>query len=311
MEELYAGGGWGWPLLAGHPDTPEELLLRLATEEAPGVREVLVLRELPESVQLVLATDEAPQVQRGLLASPWLTERALEQLSRGCVDTRSLIARHRGPSCPHLPTLLADPEPRVRAALAHNEQLPLDLCLALLADPEPHVVAAAARNPVLPPSRLVGLAEHPSPEVHQGVAENPSAPPDLLLQLVRRGVYRALGNPSFPRETMDLVVQEADEGLPFLARNPSLPESLAARLARSHDEHVRENLAANKETPPALLRRLAGDPMIHVRKAAIRNPSCPREALEHAACEDVDRGVREAAERALWRRDRLGPKPSS
>ena len=134
-------------LIAGHPNTPSEILETLAATLEAGVftSHPCLPRKVLET--LFARCGENPSLLFALAGQPQLPAELALHLIRNCT-----IPALRGEIASSLPgpraafeLLAADPEDRVRAALARNRKLPADLALRLAADPAESVRQAAAK----------------------------------------------------------------------------------------------------------------------------------------------------------------------
>ncbi|MGR4882439.1 hypothetical protein ACIPUC_23975 [Streptomyces sp. LARHCF249] len=147
-----------------------------------------------------------------------------------------------------------------------------------------------------------GMAGIPAPEVAHlrdvldGLADNPALPDDVAVRLLayRQG-HRLAGWQGFT-PSPDLCEAFVAAGQSeHLARVPSLPGSVAAKLALDPDADVRRALADNPRLAPELLGRLAADPDAGVRAAAAAAWTDPPEEALRALLTDPDPKVRVAA----------------
>ncbi|MFE7488480.1 hypothetical protein [Kitasatospora sp. NPDC057541] len=131
-----------------------DLMTRLAEDPDPSVRDWLPqhCRNAPPAVRRALFTDREPGV-RGAALAFW------------------------SPPPDLLPTLLADPQTRVRAA-RHSSPTP-----ELARDPDPRVRRAVAAHPDLPEALRDLLAQDPDILVRNEIACRADTPPALCEQL--------------------------------------------------------------------------------------------------------------------------------
>lgn len=163
---------------AARPNTPGDILVRLACHQDPLVR-LLVAGNLSSSpwVLQVLARDQQPGV-------------------------RTKVAARQ--DCPPgtLGDLLADPAPQVRVAARDNGTLSSELLRQLAGSSSTEVRLAAASHRCCPPGALRILAADPDDAVRRRVADHPGCPPGTLGSLLQDpdpAVRRAaLGNSNLP-----------------------------------------------------------------------------------------------------------------
>ncbi len=76
-----------------------------------------------------------------------------------------------------------------------------------------------------------------------------------------------------------------------IARNPTCPVDLLAKLSDDKDKEVRRDVAWRTDCPADALAKLSDDKDKWVREAVARNPNCPSDTLTKLA-EDTDEYVR-------------------
>ncbi len=159
-------------LLARHPGTPEDVLLRLAKARNPFVLEGFAQRDRlssavlealwpklegqPQWAEALLQKEIPPEYRARLytlaphLATPevlsHLPEEALSPWLDGPVRLRLLLTQHPELSADLLARLAEDPEAVVRAEVASRPDLPGELRQKLLDDPAPVVRQRARRT---------------------------------------------------------------------------------------------------------------------------------------------------------------------
>ncbi|MFE7751593.1 hypothetical protein [Streptomyces sp. NPDC057428] len=193
------------------------------------------------------------------LDDPAWVERELPE--RSCHARRDLLM-HRALSRTVVHTVLDAPvAEEERAAIAGNPSLPADVVILLAADPDPDVRARIAHRADLGPVERRALAVDPDPEVrlalsvHPGLTEEERASIDCTIPA--NGCFDALpGWPSVPRDPQD-VRRDATSGHPLLRRRAAkdrfLPPDLVERLAADDDLGVRVLLAQHHPDAPGPL----------------------------------------------------------
>jgi hypothetical protein len=195
--------------------------------------------------------------------------------------------------------LLADPDPRVRAAVTQTERPGIppqwwDRCLA-----DPATRANAARYVPMPQNRFVELVDTGDDELIRAVATNPHLSAEMVGMLLDREDPFVRVPVAYSRhvdaDTRDrlLALVEADRAAgnidaavaldyaaPALRWLPATP--LAQRLAYLDSPHVplRLALAGCRDLPPQAWDQLDNDPNVSVRRAAARRPDTPAPVLE-------------------------------
>ncbi|MFB8119321.1 hypothetical protein ACFC51_26090 [Streptomyces sp. NPDC055962] len=148
-----------------------------------------------------------------------------------------------------------------RAAIAGNPSLPADVVVLLATDPDPKVRATVAHRADLGPAERRTLAADPDPgvrlalSVHPGLTDEERAGIDYTIP--PDDCFDALpGRPSVPRDPQD-VRRNATSRHPLLRRRATLdeflPPDLVERLAADDDLGVRVLLAQHHPDPPASL----------------------------------------------------------
>jgi hypothetical protein len=156
------------------------------------------------------------------------------------IEVRQHVARN-----PYLPMRFAwwmadDVYQEVRAALASNQVVDLEILQSLLKETNLAVLAGLASNIKLPEVHLRALGEHRSYLVRERVAANTSTPLDLLVALGRDevwGVRRSVAsNQKSSVDTLKLLAKDSTyEVLQAIAQNEfSTPEILESLLEFSN-----------------------------------------------------------------------------
>ena len=230
-------------------------------------------RAAPRST-LAAAADTDPLLASAGRASPaaMLTRLATHQDH----DVRTQATAHRDAPGWALCAPAVHPAAVTRRWAAANPNTPACVLSALATDPDAATRRNTAANPNTPQPGLVRLAstrdatssaslDHD--ETRLGVAANPSCSAVLLADLAAdpSGTIRAL-----------------------VARNPSIPPEILARLAQN-DPHrdIRSTAASHPSLPSRLLDLLAADPHHSIREAVARHPRCPPELHQRLAADQA------------------------
>jgi hypothetical protein len=189
--------------------------------------------------------------------------------------------------------LAADPDPRVRQALALVTGLPPDLLSRLVGDASVAVVAAAAES-VRRRDELATLARHPHLAVRLAVARNGHTPPATLAVLADDGGRpparwcpgcdgSAAPTPDMPPGTSSgrwpaIACDGRHRGAVVwveteVARNPATPPAVVAVLADHPNLSVRWAMTDRTDLPMDACRRLARDPIPAIRADIAANPA--------------------------------------
>ena len=303
---------------AAHPKTPVRALRRLARDDSHQVRAAVARAGLsPTAVLEALASDRNVWVRRNVASNPSTSRAVLEVLLRDrlaavraaaaenentpaemvaalardrAIKVRSEVAA-RGVGTEALALLAADPKWKVRQAVAHNAQTPLEVLSLLARDTCEEVRAGVAYNTAAPPEALRALACDEFMWTRVCVAVNESVPTEVLVALAR--------------DEDRYVRGEA-------AENITMPQQQLKTLAADEHWQVRAGVALNLTAPAETLVLLAEDREGHVRRCVCENDDTPRRVL-HSLRSDPDYGVRVAAANAVERRRKrqwVAPRPS-
>ena len=140
----------------------------------------------------------------------------------------------------------------------------------------------------------------------RAIADSPATFPSVLKHLAYHTdgytQVRAVKNPNTPAETLRKLASEQDLGLGSIAENPSTPSDALESLSTNQDPRVRIRVAQNPNTPLNVVKGLANDTDIHVAQTAAtviaeqqgeytaeavrKNPKTPPDVLEKLAQKD-------------------------
>jgi hypothetical protein len=241
------------PLLAG---SDQETLMTLA-----------VRRDLPPDAAETLAAHPDAAVRAklaGSIAARHVWARLAEDED---VEVRLTlfmnVLDHRTESSASLPEpavwkLAHNPDDEVRRQVAG--WAPPEVALHLVADPSPRVRAAVAWRRLSEPANRALLTD-PDPEVRRNALSRETVPPDLVRTLATdpdrftRGTAAA----KLPL-TADLAAELAADPDPwvreYVVQNPDLPLPLLLRLADDPDEEVRAAVMLHRDLPTDLRHRV-------------------------------------------------------
>lgn len=276
---------------------PEAAQWALAHDPDIEVRRALAYRPSPAMrVGMHLAADPAALVRRAVAQSwrplPDAVARALLADSDAEVRRAALLTTTPPPDL--MTRLLADPETRQDSA----EQAPLNPedAATLVTDPHPAVREAVARNPHTQLALVLRLGRDPDEDVRAAAMLHPALPDEARKQIaanVEPHDYHVAGWLLPHRATLSERLAYVDSQFVFCRRavafSSDLPTWAVERLAADEDYSVRLLLAENHPEAPAdilpdLIRR-AG----HARWELIKHPNMPAHALaEFAACGNDD-----------------------
>ncbi len=270
--------------VATNPNVPAQIFARLAADDSSTVRVAVALRVAQEpellsaleTERLAWDVDDAvvealgarADAARHLRDHPRGTplephERALLG-EIGTPLALKLVARDAATDAAALRALCANPDWRVRVAVAEHARSDAETLEVLTDDPDPDVRRALAHNPVTPAPLLRRLARDADMGVVRAALEHPAQDPEfkrtarnatLARLLTGRGLSRvvALGSPFLSRvefaKTRNLHSPAWLERL-ALAHNPALPREILETLSKDANQFVRLSAQRRLETQP-------------------------------------------------------------
>lgn len=263
-------------LAAGHPLTPEAVLVRLATDANPAVR--LAAAAHPTNPQIDLSAGGAwvscavtfalnPAATRTQLTGLLASSPAAQPEVRAAIASSAL-------GSDVLAVLAADSDLTVRVALATNPDLAEATRLQLLSDAE-EVRVALAGNPSLSPDEVATLAGDQSYLVRAALAGNCRVldPPTIRILAGNSTEAVRIALASQPWLTLDVASRLAKGGVAVrtaLARWSDLPYSLQAQLAQNAEIEVRAGVVHNPATYDGVLVAMRDDPVSEIALVARR-----------------------------------------
>jgi len=132
---------------------------------------------------------------------------------------------------------------------------------------------------------ITRYARHGDPAVRSNLASRTDLPPEVLRSLARdRDAWVAwvvARNPTTPEKVLVRLARSRRHTLMsrIVAQNPALTEELIDALVRDDDFGVRRQLARNARVPARFLTLLATDPDYMVRWSVGANPNTPADSL--------------------------------
>lgn len=205
--------------VAGRPDTPVQVLRRLARDADARVREAVAENPAcPPAVLVGLIGDPTFGVRFGALFHP-------------NADRRVRLAASESP------------DDDIRRLLAETEPLDESIRSRLIADPAPAVRAGMAAQ-TTDRQTLAVLVRDPDPDVRQGAAQNERLTADQRHSLARdrSAAVRAVLVQSGELEPEDLLVLARDRSVTvrwFLATAPTTPRTVLELLRADPADEVR------------------------------------------------------------------------
>lgn len=291
--------------LALNPETPDAIAERLMND--PEVvnshdNEYWSMPELRENFK-----EEVDEIRlaRAPLPRPTTPEEAAAVLIRALPVRERRSLAQAAPSSHIADLLCQDPSPEVREEAASSRTTPESSRSRLVADPEPRVRAAVARAS-MDAAALLELAHQQVRHDDRSyfpyhVEENLSAPAAALAEIAGRGLGHTIaGHPNSSSGLLaELAVSDSPEVRAKVATNPNTSTRTLATLASDTVAQVRQLVAAHQNTQVETLAALAGDPDPSVRfVTALNRHTSPGDLL--ALARDSAVSVRQAV--ALSRR---------
>lgn len=302
--------------LASNPNTPGDILLRIASSDSGHGYSLLHNPNTPPEALIAMIPHGTTSLRSMLAASEVAPAEALALLAE---DKESLV-RHgvaRNPRTPPevLAKLANDRDGVLVDAVALNPNTPVRVLVELVGrrslllgqamDPRQ---SSAWRNTSLPESSRDQIgkwfddATHPATSAEELdplfdspyrwvrclAAVHPNAPAGRLADIVNNsGSHDAMvlchvaDNPNAPK---DLLVRLATNGVgavrEAVAGNPNTPAEMLSRMSHNTTDTVlMHRLARNPSTPPEILVRLASRSRPEVRGSVVKNPSATPETL--------------------------------
>ena len=258
-----------WPSVAGHRNTPVEVLAHLAGHGSYWVHRCLADRaDCPPEVLAQLAASPAEDTRRRVARHPATPPEVLERFAMGLSRDLSALAHLvERLDCPPrlLQTAVKSPAPHVRAVATRHPATTAETLATSAADPDGQVREAAALNWRCPPAARDTLRADPDPRVRtaaEAAAEiiaNPAAAARGLLDRSRSWRHAA-------------------------AQFSGSPPALLTQIARSdpNDQDIPYLLARNTRCPEELLVEIVAKGGSAAERA-VRHPNCPQAVLEQLA----------------------------
>lgn len=257
------GEGDRW-MIAGNPTLPADVVVLLAADADPEVRERIAYRsDLGSTERRALAADTDPRVRLALSVHP-----ALSEAERAAIDYEVPVGGTFGPVLQRLwprdpaaarrDALSGHPLLRRRAAGDHS--LPSDLVARLAADDDLGVRVLLAQNhPEAPAELLLSAFLEYTGNERELLLTRPRFPAAGLARYARHEdpAVRALAarDPEAAAETVDRLTRDPDPGVREAgARHPNLPRARLAELL--DDGELAHRAAANPALEPTVMRRL-------------------------------------------------------
>jgi hypothetical protein len=257
-------------LVAGNPNTPQDILLELSNEFAEVVTDNpifdLLMLENPSSyfVRISLARSSTTAIA---------TFEKLIQDSNYGVRSQSVATILDTPRIDAFEILANASEKTIRQQVACNLKTPLHLLNKLASDPLYPVRELVAENPNTPTKILETLASDRGQMVRRSIAQNSNISSQLLARIakdkdedVRGGVAH---NSHVSLEILKkLASDESWRTRQAVAESYQIPIEILKMLASDENRSVRQAVAENSQTPLKLLKTLISDENWYVCEAA-------------------------------------------
>ncbi|MEM9927128.1 MAG: hypothetical protein AAF915_25855, partial [Cyanobacteria bacterium P01_D01_bin.50] len=174
---------------------------------------------------------------------------------------------------------------RVRAAIAQNPNVPIELLKNLIKDDEYEIYLAAAKNPNTPIEILQQLAQHNSSDIRIAVVQNPNTTLELLGILAKdndTSIRAAVSinpklsqNSDVPETSQNLIEDDNCEINLQAAKNPNTPIDVLQQQDKHNSSDIRIAVAQNPNTTIESMEILAKDNDPSIRAAVLINPKLP------------------------------------
>lgn len=236
--------------LASNPSLSHAVMWQLAKDKSPTVtKNLLTNRNIPQTILAYLSDKQLKKLLAKDEKIP--QERALELVHYHDDEVRCVLASNPNINGTVMDILAHDPCVKVRAALASNIHLPLNLSLLLLKDGTEDIHINLARNPTISNEIMLELALN-SDKVRWFLSHNLSISPNLAWKLAREGGthdthFVLSGNPNIPEELMLFLADNASEDIhKRLIANPSISFRVMYKIFQQAETDIRLLLAEHR-----------------------------------------------------------------
>lgn len=312
--------------VASHPNTPPEILVKLAYNKSWKVRAAVASnKSVPTEVLEILIEDKRLGVCNAVIRNPvtpaWLLVRMLNNYK--CYQ-RQDIAKHPNATPAILELLARDADCYVRVEVIKNPNIPIELLMHLAQDKDFYVrnnVAASSRvsetllaqlandseymvrqhvayNLKTPTEILRKLATDEDNNVRCAVAENPNTPDGVLTQLENDKVDWVKARAIIFRQTKSLIQHSPStyQDNTSTAVNPNTPIEVLIELAPSDTFQVYllsilnicRQMTIHPDIPAHLLEKCITFNVLEMQIALARYPNIPESiAFKFASSQSV------------------------
>ena len=300
--------------VASHPNTPREILVKLAYNKSWKVRAAVASnKSVPTEVLEILIEDKRLGVCNAVVRNPitpgWLLVRMLNNYK--CYQ-RQDIAKHPNATPAILELLARDADCYVRVEVIKNPNTSIELLTYLANDKDFYVrnnVAASSRasetllaqlandgeymvrqhvayNLKTPIEILRKLATDEDNNVRCAVAENPNTPDDVLTHLEKDQVDWVKARAIIFRQTKSLTLHSNSstcQNNTSIAANPNTPIEILLELAPSDSyqvyllsiQNICRQMTTHSDIPAYLLEKCATINTLEMQIALARHPNIP------------------------------------
>lgn len=248
--------------IAGHPNTPVELLKQLAENEVEWVRSSVASNpKTPIDILNQLANDRKIIVVKAVASNSNTSVNILERLAEH--DDRDVVS-----------------------SVASNNSTPIDILEMLAKNPSILVKVNVAKNSNTSLDILEKLAGDINVSVRDNIAMNINTPVDLLERLardqdlsVRASVARNINTPVILIESLSKDRSECMSKA--VIGNPKTSAKIINSLANSSNPRIRHKIAEHPLASLRTLLKLAKDREYNVREALAQRPDLNEHIIEN------------------------------
>lgn len=232
--------------LAFDPETPVDVLVRLAADESHEVRMNTVMNpSLPSEVRAKLAKEDET------------------------VGVRIQATKHNNWSLEEFEQLVQTPGVMIKTAISANVNTPASILKLLVDETNESILQGLAGNPNTPEE---WLGKYNTPKYRRYLAANPKAPVYLLEELASDDDYMVrhtvAEHKNTPAQTLEQIAEDNDEYYMVVysaITNPNMLLPNIEKLANSKNITTRALTARSPHATPQLLYKLSKDKEVRVR----------------------------------------------
>ncbi|MEH2036327.1 hypothetical protein [Nostoc sp.] len=246
-----------WRMLAEHPNTPTDLLMRFLREEVEKI-----VHSNVTMFDIVIANPNLPVLERYRLL---LSKEEAQEIA----NANQLMAR-RTNSLYALAQVVQKGDQKAKLTAARTNQTPVQILEQLAKDPDENVRQLAMGNSNLPLSILIELTQDTSDKVRLSLA-----------YMLRNRSTNRYYKEEVPVVLLERLARDENKDVKVaVAENLQSSQTVLEQLAQDGSAEVRIKVAKNPNTPTSVLEQLAQDANADVTFAVARNPNTPPDILE-------------------------------